>query len=462
MATITLPGGPATHGTYAGRHRSAFYRRQPPRDLFIDLLRVGAIVVIVAQHWLMPVLAYDGETLATGNAFAASGGWAITWAGQVMPLIFFAGGAAAAISLPGRRDRDGRTAATTRGWLADRLHRLVAPVLPLAAVWLPLPALLVAAGVPSQPVQIAADLVGRLLWFLAAYLVLVVLTPVLLRARDRWRGAEVAVLALGAVGVDVVRFGWLDGAAWLGYANVLLVWGAVYQVGVHYGGGRRWAGRRCAAVAAAGLLATVVAVATGPYPASMIGMPGEPLSNMNPPTAVLLTLAAAQLGGLLAVRPLLVQWAVRPPVTAMLGWVSRRMMTIYLWHTPALVLVAGVAVIGLGLSTPAPFSAQWRNAAPLWLAALTAVLAVLVQLAARFEAPITTLASGRGIVRLAAATALAGGGLLMLTVGGFGQHMRLWPLAATLGVAAAVGLASGRSHLPTGWVRAAGKARVEA
>jgi hypothetical protein len=437
-------------------------RPAPSRDLFVDLVRVGAVVVIVVLHWLMPVLDYADVTLTTANAFATGNAWAITWVSQVMPLIFFAGGAAAAISLPRRWARQRNTPATTASWVADRLRRLIVPVLPLAAGWLLVPAVLVAIGIPDQPVQVAAELVGRLLWFLGAYLVLVTLTPVLLRLHDRFRGREVVVLALGAIAVDWLRFGWLDGAGWVGFLNVVLVWGAVYQVGVHYGRGRRWSAARSAAAFAIGLVTLTAAVAFGPYPASMIGMPGEPVSNMNPPTAVLLALAAAQLGALLAVRRLLVRWAARPPVTAMLGWVSSRMMTIYLWHTPALVLVAGVAVLGFGLTTPVPFSAEWRTAVPLWLAVLTAVLAMLVQFAARFEAAIGPVARETRPIRVAAAMALAAGSLVVLTVGGFSRDMRLWPLAATLGVAAAVGLASGRSHPPAGWVRAAAKARVEA
>jgi hypothetical protein len=259
-------------------------RPAPSRDLFVDLVRVGAVVVIVVLHWLMPVLDYADGTLTTANAFATGSAWAITWVSQVMPLIFFAGGAAAAISLPRRWARQRHTPATTASWVADRLRRLIVPVLPLAAVWLLVPAVLVAIGIPDQPVQVAAELVGRLLWFLGAYLVLVALTPVLLRLHDRFRGREVVVLALGAIAVDWLRFGWLDGAGWVGFLNVVLVWGAVYQVGVHYGRGRRWSAARSAAASAIGLVTVAAAVAFGPYPASMIGMPGEPVSNMNPPT----------------------------------------------------------------------------------------------------------------------------------------------------------------------------------
>jgi hypothetical protein len=152
---------------------------RPSRDRFIDLLRATAIITIVCLHWLMPVVSYDDGVLSTANALATGAGWAITWVAQVMPLIFFAAGAAAAVSLDARRRRPGPGA--TSAWVAERLHRIGRPVIPLAAVWLALPYLLIAAGLPAQPVEIASALVGRLLWFLAAYVLLIILTPALLR-----------------------------------------------------------------------------------------------------------------------------------------------------------------------------------------------------------------------------------------------------------------------------------------
>src|SRR5690625_5508010 len=43
----------------------------PTRDRFIDLLRLGAMALVVLQHWLMPVLTLEGDVLHTDNAFAA-------------------------------------------------------------------------------------------------------------------------------------------------------------------------------------------------------------------------------------------------------------------------------------------------------------------------------------------------------------------------------------------------------
>lgn len=421
LTTLATPT-PVHHpdGGSAAHDRTA---PAPRRDRFIDVLRVFAIVAVVTQHWLMPVLSYDDGYLATGNALTTDGVWAITWISQVMPLVFFAGGAAAATSLRHRYRTAGHSAATSAAWLSDRVRRLAWPAFPLLAVWLPLPHLLAGLGLPVQPVAAAAHVAGQLLWFLAAYVVVIALTTTLLRAHRRWHGLEIAALASCAVMVDLIRFSMADGpggAEAVGYANVLFVWATLYQVGLAYGCGGlgRLRSRTAWKTAGAGLAVTALAVSFGPYPLSMIGMPGTPLSNMNPPTAVLLAVGAGQLGLAFALRPFLERWAAGAPVARALDVLSRRLMTIYLWHTPALVVVAGVAVVGLGHDTPEPFSEQWREQLPWWLLALGAVLAVLVQVFSRFEHP-RRRTVGAAPWRVWVATVLIGAGLLTLTVSGF-------------------------------------------
>ncbi|WP_244302017.1 acyltransferase family protein [Microbispora triticiradicis] len=422
MSLTMLPPAPARAPAAPG-----------PRDRFIDILRVFGMVLVVVQHWAMPVLSYAGGRLTTGNALAAAP--FVTWISQVMPLVFFAGGAANAISfrsaarragLPdtgetGRAARERSTRRpsaekrtawewTAREWTARRVRRLAWPVAPLAAVWLPLPHLLTALGVPPQPVEVAARTVGQLLWFLAVYLLAVVATPCLLRVRA---GVALPVLAGGAVLTDVVRFSGLEAA---GYLNVAFVWLAVHQVGFRYAdGGLEWLrGRRAAALAVAGFAMVAALVAAGPYPASMIGMPGA-ISNMAPPSACLLALFAGQLGLAMLLRPALNALARRPRAEAVLTALAPRMMTVYLWHMTALVAVAGLATIGFGPTTPLPGSAAWWSGAPLWPAALAPVLLGLTALFGRWEEP-AGAATGRHV---AVAAPLVGGALLTLTLTGF-------------------------------------------
>ncbi|PPK68777.1 acyltransferase [Actinokineospora auranticolor] len=376
------------------------------RDPFLDVVRVGAVLLVVLQHWLMPVLGRGGahgEVIETGNALATPGWWLITWLSQVMPMVFFAGGAANLHSFRGSRD--------TRAWLASRLRRLVLPVLPLAAVWLALPNLLLSAGVPAQPVDIAGGITAQLLWFLVVYLVVVALTPVMTALHDRFGVRVLLPLAALAVLVDVVRFA---GVPEVGFANAVVVWVTVHQLGICYADGlfANTGKRSQALVALAGFGAVAAMVAFGPYAPSMIGMPGAPMSNMSPPAAVLLPLAVGQLGLLLLLRDKLIRFA-GPAVDAL----GARCTTIYLWHMPALVVVAGIAVMGFGYHTPEPGSTQWFAAAPMWLGATGYVLHLLVRVFGRFE-----VGGGRAVpatVPLVGAYLTAAAGLLGLVVHGF-------------------------------------------
>ncbi|HLT83662.1 MAG TPA: acyltransferase family protein [Phototrophicaceae bacterium] len=426
--------------------------RRPPvvlvRDQFVDVVRLGAMALVVLQHWLMPVLTFEGGELRTANAFATDWVWPVTWLSQVMPLVFFAGGAAAAMSA--RRHGAGSA------WVARRLYRLAVPVLVLAAVWLPLTPLLVATGLPAQPVHTGARYVGGLLWFLAAYTLVTALGPLLLRLAVRARGVDVALLAAGAVVVDVARFAGGMPAA-LAYVNVLLVWGAVHQVGVHYAAGRLWwlRGTWALACTVGGFAVVAVAVVAGPYPPSMVGMPGDAVSNMGPPTAVLLALAVGQLSLALALRPAVLRWTESETVRRTVARLSARVMTAYVWHTPALVLVAGVTLLGLGWGTPHPFSAAWYAGLPLWLTVLGAVLAVLVRLLGPVERwPLPALAPGPA--RVTVATVLLGGGLLGLTLTGFAPAPVLGPAgpwAASLAVGGGLLVLARRRPTIDRWTR---------
>ncbi|MEU8037034.1 acyltransferase family protein [Streptosporangium sp. NPDC049078] len=380
------------------------------RDPFIDVLRVFGMVLVVLQHWSMPLLSFADGRISTGNALAVGNGWMITWFSQVMPLVFFAGGAANAIS----RRSAARRGEATPAWLAGRLRRLAWPVVPLAAVWLPLPHLLLALGVPEQPVMTASRLAGQLLWFLAIYLVAVAATTPMLRLNMVYGWRVPVALAAGAVAVDVLRFtGGLDIA---GLPNIVLVWLAVHQLGFLYVDGRL---RRPWVLALAGYGLGAVLTAFGPYPLSMIGMPGASVSNMAPPTVALLSVGVGQIGLALALRRWIVSFAEWPGVSRALDWAGCRMMTLYLWHMSALFVIVSVVVVGLGISTPEPGTSAWLSGWPHWLLMLALAMWPLLRGFARFETPPATGPYTGGTVRILLATALVGLGLLTFTVNGF-------------------------------------------
>jgi fucose 4-O-acetylase-like acetyltransferase len=392
------------------------------RDPFIDVLRTCAILVVVCGHWIMPVLSRQGDTLVAGNSLATPGWWLLTWPLQVMPVFFFAGGAANLHSHAAALRRGG----TTRGWLAARLCRLAVPVLPLLAVWLVVPGLLRGLGVPGQPVALAAGIVGQLVWFLAVYVLTVVAVPL---AR-RWGWSAAVPLGVAALGVDALR---LHGVPLVGYVNELLVWLAVSQLGIAYAAGRfdRLSRRAATLLGVAGFTATAVLVLFGHYPDSMVGLPGQAMSNMSPATVCLLCLGVGQVGLLLAMRQRIVAWANRPGPRAVLAGIGPRGMTVYLWHMPALVAAAGVAVLGFGYTTPAPGSVAWLVMTPLWLAALACVLRLLVRGFGRFET-IRPTSGTPPVRRLAAAVPLLCAGFVGIAAFGFANPLLALPSAAAV------------------------------
>ncbi|MEV4578456.1 acyltransferase [Nonomuraea jabiensis] len=377
--------------------------RTAARDPFIDLLRVFGMALIVFQHWTIPVLTYDGGRLTAGNALSTPGVWVVTWISQVMPVVFFAGGAANAISYA-RADKGAQR------WLATRLRRLAWPLLPLAAVWIPLPHVLLMLGVPQQPLETGARLTGQLLWFLAVYLIAVTATPYALRLHERYGLRVPAALAAGAVLTDVVRFS--TGLEALGYLNIVFVWLAVHQLGFFYAEGRL---RRPWALAIGGYGAAALLVAFGPYPGSMIGLPGAEVSNMAPPTLAMLAVGIGQIGLVTLLRP----WLLRLRTGRLLTWAGPRIMTVYLWHMPALFAVTGVVVVLLGIDTPRPGSAFWLAGWPLWFGLLCLVMWPLLKGFHRFETPPALPYGKGGWAGTLASVALIGGGVLTLTVGGF-------------------------------------------
>jgi hypothetical protein len=112
------------------------------------------------------------------------------------------------------------------GWVRGRAMGLLWPT----TVYLTVIVVAVAAarmtGTGAAELAQAAWLVALQPWFLPAYLLLIALTPVMLAAHRRWGLAVPAVMAAGAVAVDVAVVGYHVPV--IGYLNYLLVWGSMY------------------------------------------------------------------------------------------------------------------------------------------------------------------------------------------------------------------------------------------
>jgi len=380
--------------------------RAPRRDVFVDAVRAVATLCVVTVHWLMADATWDGRHLEIGNALAHGHGWVATWVLQVLALLFFAAGASSAYGL----QRRPATAPVSGGRLvAARLPRLVRPVAVFVGAWAVAAGLLLAVGLPGDVVLTLVRLAPQLLWFLGVYVVLVALTPLLRRALHAAGWWAVAALATVPLVVEVLRFG--AGLERLALVDVVLVWAVPYAVGLLYADAR--AGLRVvrrgrvvpvatlpsgAVLAAAGSGALALAallVAVGPYPVSLIGMPGDAVSNLGPPTAPVLLHGLGLVALALAARGALVRWA-EGPGRRVVAALAARSMTVYLWHVTAMVAVVAVVLVVLGSALPEPGSADWWASRPVWFGAFALVLAGVARVVGRFEGPAARTAGGAG------------------------------------------------------------------
>lgn len=178
------------------------------------------------------------------------------------------------------------------------------------------------------------------LWFIAVYLGLLVLLPVMLWLHERFDIIVLVFFGGIAMLVDIARLRY--GYQWAGWINMAAVWGLAYQAGFFY---RRIveAPRRVdLALMWAGLFALMGLVFSDLYPGSMVGVPGQRLSNMAPPTFVIVALLTFQIGFAEATRPVVERLLSRPRWAHVLGVFNRFALPLFLFHTTGMALARGV------------------------------------------------------------------------------------------------------------------------
>ena len=342
------------------------------RDVGIDLLRAVCVVGVVLLHALMV-----GVTVADrGPVFAnaSEGAWwiiPVSWVLQVMPLFFIIGGFAGYVSFR----RSEARGATASAFIAARVHRLLTPALvAVALVGVSLAALSIA-GVPADVIAIAGFRYSQPLWFLGVFLACQALLPLFAQAHARRPLLTVAALVTASVAVDAARASSAIDA--LGFVNLAFVWLTLQQIGFFLADGTiERLSRRCRAVCGAAAATVLVATfVSGIYSPDLI-------ANINPPTGALLLVGVVHLSAVSLFRVRIEAFSRRPRAAAFAAFVNRRTMTIYLWHMPVLLGMAGlsaVAALTTGLALPEPSSISWWLSRPLWLVtalALTAAVAV--------------------------------------------------------------------------------------
>lgn len=366
-----------------GRLQALVEATPPERARHVDLLRAVAILVVVIGHWLAAVVIREGDLLTHLNALEVLE-WShpITWLLQVMPLFFIVGGYANAASLQSHRGRAGSGV----DWLLTRCDRLVRPVTVLLMVLCGGGLVASLFGVSTRQLGIMAHGAVLPLWFLVVYLVVVVLTPPMYALHRRFGMAVLVVLLVLIVAGDLLRFG--ADTPWAASGNFVFVWLAIHQAGLAWQD-RQWGSRARTAVplVVIGLTVLVLATLIGPYPISMINVPGAEVHNVSPPTLALLALATAQLGVALVLSKAGERWMQRARPWAAVIAINTVTFSMFLWHMTAVVLVAlTLDAVGLLPSFTVGSPAWFLWQVP-WILMLAAVLTGLLMLFSRAERP---------------------------------------------------------------------------
>jgi fucose 4-O-acetylase-like acetyltransferase len=339
----------------------------PQRDRAVDALRALAIAGVIGGHWLVTALvpgtgngaSHHGTVLHDASPLASMPWLApLSWVFQTLAVFFLVGGYSAA-----RGYRGGYLP-----WLRKRMVRLARPIVALVAVWIPVTVGMCLAGVPAATVHTILFLVISPLWFLGVYAVLTALTPVAMWLTRRF-GAWAAAFPVAVVAVtDLVRFG-LSGPAWVGWVNVAAGWLVPYLLGIAWALGSLRGRRVPALMLAGGAAATAALIAWAGYPASMVGVNGAHISNLNPPTLAAVSFGIAQCGLALLLRDRLARLMRRPLAWAGIALVNLSAMTLFLWHQTAFITVSSIGLlVGRvpGLLT-APTGSLWVAERLVWL-----------------------------------------------------------------------------------------------
>nr|BFD83636.1 acyltransferase [Streptomyces sp. Xyl84] len=342
------------------------------RDRSVDALRAFAILGVVLGHWLVTALVADTGThphprLHTESPLHSMPWLApISWVFQTLAVFFLVGGHVATRSHASARARG----TSYPRWLRARLSRLFKPAAAVLALWVTVAAALLLNGADPGTVRTLVKLALSPLWFLLVFAALTAATPLLTRLSPLWPLAVV-------LHVDLLRFG-LGAPGWLGWLNLPAGWLVPYTLGAAWTRGELDSRRAGRLLLAGGAVATAALVARAGYPASMVGVPGAAVSNLDPPTLAAVTFGVAQCGLALLLRDRLARLMRRPLAWAAVALVNLSAMTVFLWHQTALMATTAVGTLAgrlPGLHT-APDGLGWVAARLAWLPVFALALAV--------------------------------------------------------------------------------------
>jgi hypothetical protein len=181
----------------------------------------------------------------------------------------------------------------------------------------------------------------------------------------------IPLATLDSIGVTIL--GW---PLWLGFLNYLLCWLAIQQLGFFWGEQTRI--RTWVTVAVTTFVVNAALVYYGPWPMSLVGLPGDVLdfdsitvlgqtfsvpgfhgeySNMAPPSVVLMLHGLTLVSLVFIARRPLTRLLHRPRVWLVTTFMMLTSMSLYIWHLLAIVL-ALTTLRQLGLPPPTRLDAN--------------------------------------------------------------------------------------------------------
>lgn len=390
------------------------------RDRVVDFVRAVSLLVVAIGHWLLAAVWIDADGgLTAGHLLALEPSTQVlTLGAQVITVFMVAGGFANAISWTGHRQAGGRYGS----WLAGRARRLLGPTVPFVVLWAAVTAAVAAfTDVDSEMLTLATQVVSIPVWFLATFFVIVALAPAAHAAHVRWRLGALGALAGAMVAVEVLSRGL--GMPVIGWAQFVLVWGLVAQLGFFWqDGSMRAAGPRLWWTMAAGGAATlwVLIDVAGWYPLSMVGVPGADQSNNSPASAALAVLGVTHLGLIMLAYNRLERLLALPAVwkaTVAAGVVA---MSVYLAHSGGMVVAIALAAMSPWADTllaAEPASGAWWATRPLWFVVYAVATAPMVVLFVRFEKATVGSVGRLRTARVSAVSTVAGAAAMCVSMG---------------------------------------------
>lgn len=334
------------------------------RNRYVDLLRALSISAVVLGHWVIAAPGFQVGVRSMDHLLLIQP-WSqwLTWLFQVMPVFFFVGGYSNGVSWDGAQKRGQRYSY----WLESRLRRLLGPVVPLVLLWACLGVIGHFMGVSNDAIGIGSQISLVPTWFLAIYFIIVMLVPITRAAWRKFGLLSVFVPFFMAVIADIVYFN--TPFQWYGWFNYFFIWGAVHQLGYAWQQGRIGgvAPSVCLAIIAATFL--VILTEFGPYPISLIGVPGQEFSNTTPPKLPLIAIGLTQIGILLALEKPMRRWLSSTKIWTVTVLINGFIMPIFLWHSTVMMLTIGSFFWLLpSVFTIQAGSIEWWAYRPLWVA----------------------------------------------------------------------------------------------